>query len=111
MPWSAGDAKSHTKKANTPAKQKKWADTANGVLDSCLKGGGEQKSCEAKAIRVANSKMTEEIMEKNELKKQKIPKSAFLFIDPECKADLSYQEFGEDHWTGLDKQILCYSRV
>lgn len=57
MPWTSADAGSHTKKANTPEKKQRWASVANSVLESCLKSGGNQKECEAKAIRVANSKM------------------------------------------------------
>jgi len=47
MPWNPSDAKSKTKKASTPAKQKHWADVANAVL--------EKSGDEAKAIRIANS--------------------------------------------------------
>jgi hypothetical protein len=47
MPWTAGDALGHTKKANTPAKQRRWAKIANKTLD---KTGDE-----ARAIREANA--------------------------------------------------------
>ena len=47
MPWSASDAISHTKKADTPAKRRRWAAVAN----SALKGGDS----EASAIRQANA--------------------------------------------------------
>ena len=60
MPWTAGDAQSHTGKANTPAKQSKWASIANSVLSDCLSKGGNKKVCEAKAVRIANSKMSED---------------------------------------------------
>lgn len=49
MPWDKDDAKGKTKKANTPAKKRKWAKIANAVL----KDSGD----EALAIRVANSKI------------------------------------------------------
>ena len=49
MPWQPSDALKHTKKANNPASQKKWAEVAN----NCLKEYGD----EGLAIRVANSKM------------------------------------------------------
>jgi len=52
MPWKASDAQSHTKIANTPAKQKRWAAVANSALASCK---GDRKKCEASAIRQANS--------------------------------------------------------
>lgn len=47
MPWTASDAVKHTKNANTAAKQKKWAATANSVL--------KETGDDAKAIRIANS--------------------------------------------------------
>ncbi len=50
MPWTAADAKSHTKKADTPAKQKKWAKIANDALK-------EYDGDEGKAIAVANAAM------------------------------------------------------
>jgi uncharacterized protein YdaT len=48
MPWTASDGPSrHTKRANSPAKRKKWAGVANAVL----KKSGD----EGKAIRIANA--------------------------------------------------------
>ncbi len=47
MPWTATDAHHHTKKANTLAKQQRWASVANSVLSST----GD----EARAIREANA--------------------------------------------------------
>src|SRR6266699_5647264 len=48
MPWSASDAKSHTKAADTPEKQKKWATVANAALKT-------YKGDEGKAIASANA--------------------------------------------------------
>lgn len=79
MPWNPSDAKEHTKKANTKEKKKKWAKIANEVLENCLGKGGDRKECEAKAIRIANSKMSEEnSMEK---KTYKVPQSALNVRD------------------------------
>ena len=48
MPWDENDGpKRHTKKANTPAKRKQWADTANAVR--------EKTGDEASAVRIANA--------------------------------------------------------
>lgn len=47
MPWSSGDAMRHTKKANTPAKQKLWAKVAN---DALFRGLGD-----GTAVREANA--------------------------------------------------------
>lgn len=49
MPWTAKDASSKTKKANTPAKRKKWAKIANAALKS--------GKSEASAVRIANSRV------------------------------------------------------
>ena len=53
MPWNSGDATSHTKKADSLAKQRAWARIANSVLKQCLKKG--QGDCEGRAIRIANA--------------------------------------------------------
>jgi cation transport regulator ChaB len=48
MPWSPNDGPArHTKKANTPAKQKQWAKVANKVR--------EDSGDEGKAVRIANA--------------------------------------------------------
>lgn len=48
MPWSPSDGPSrHTKKANSPAKRKQWADVANKVR--------EESGDEGKAVRIANA--------------------------------------------------------
>lgn len=47
MPWQPSDAPAHTKKADTPVKQKLWAEVANRQL--------KKHGDEARAIRVANS--------------------------------------------------------
>lgn len=47
MPWTPSDATSHTKKANTKVKKKRWATVANRVLS--LTGD------EGRAIRIANA--------------------------------------------------------
>lgn len=48
MPWTARDAFSHTRKANTPALQARWATVANDALS-------KNKGDEAAAIRIANA--------------------------------------------------------
>jgi len=47
MPWTAADAQSHTKKANSPKRQRMWAEIANSVLSDTVD--------EARAIREANA--------------------------------------------------------
>lgn len=47
MPWSASDAKGHTKKADTPAKAAAWAHVANATL--------KRTGDEGQAVREANA--------------------------------------------------------
>ncbi len=47
MPWSASDAKRHTKKATSRGLQEEWASIANGVL--------ADTGDEGRAIRIANA--------------------------------------------------------
>lgn len=47
MPWKPSDAERHTKKANTPFKQRKWSEIANQLL--------KEGYSEGAAIRIANS--------------------------------------------------------
>jgi hypothetical protein len=57
MPWTAKDGpKRHTKAANTPAKQRQWADVANKEL--------EKTGDEGRAIRVANGVVRDHPSEK-----------------------------------------------
>ena len=51
MPWTKADAKRHTKKADTEAKQKRWADVANAAL--------KRGDSEGSAIRQANAVIAE----------------------------------------------------
>lgn len=46
MPWSASDARRHTKKARTPKQKRMWSHIANRLL-------GEGYS-EGEAVRIAN---------------------------------------------------------
>lgn len=47
MPWTPGDAKTHTKKASTPTMKRQWSDVANNIY--------HRTGDEARAIRGANS--------------------------------------------------------
>lgn len=55
MPWTAKDAKGHSKKADTPKKQKDWARIANDALKRCLADDESTEVCEGRAIRIANA--------------------------------------------------------
>ena len=54
MPWTPADAKRH-KKGLSPRQARQWAAVANSALRTCLARGRSQASCEASAIRQANS--------------------------------------------------------
>lgn len=56
MPWTAADAKKHIN-GLSKKQSRKWASMANAVRESCLESG--DKDCDAKAIRIANSKFSE----------------------------------------------------
>lgn len=58
MPWTADDAEKHNKGLSL-SKRKKWSKTANSVLSNCLKDGGSEDDCAAKAIRIANFSVKE----------------------------------------------------
>ena len=53
MPWTAEDVERHNAGLSDKRKRQ-WVAVANSTLASCLKDGGEQKECEAKAVRIAN---------------------------------------------------------
>jgi len=91
MPWSVSDVEKH-RKGLTPEEKKKWVVIANGVLDDCIKKGGTDKTCAPKAIRIANSKFSEEIPN---MKKEQIPSNAFLFMDHEARAEVFIEGEGK----------------
>lgn len=53
MPWKAADAKSHTKAANTPRRQRMWAHVANGVA--------KDTGNEGQAVREANAVVKKDV--------------------------------------------------
>lgn len=57
MPWSVGDVDKH-KKGLSPKQKERWVAAANAHLKKCEADGG--KDCEASAIRVANTVVTNE---------------------------------------------------
>ena len=78
MPWNVSDVDAH-KRGLTPAQKKKWVEIANGIYKDCLAKGGTDKTCAPKAIKIANSKFSEEsIMKKETLK---LNRSALSFTD------------------------------
>ena len=46
MPWTPADAQRHDSKADTPKKQRQWADVANSVL--------KRTGSDAEAVKQAN---------------------------------------------------------
>jgi len=107
MPWTARDATRHTEKADTPHKQKRWAEVANDALSRCLDEGRSQEECEGSAVRQANSviagmkeleneieqEVTDRILSTIELTLKgtaadnDLPDSAFLYVEPGDKDD------------------------
>ena len=54
MPWTPEDSRRH-KKGLSARQRRQWARVANSALARCLREGRSQSSCEASAIRQANS--------------------------------------------------------
>lgn len=59
MPWTPEDAQRYTSAADTPEKQRMWAEIANRALFSCMSDGGKHDECAARAIRIANAAVAE----------------------------------------------------
>lgn len=88
MPWTKADVSKHTSKAKTDTQKAKWVSVANGVLKDCQAKGG--KDCEGKAVRIANSKFSEDGKMSKETKK--IPMGAMRFVATESHA---FTEFAD----------------
>lgn len=85
MPWKPSDASKH-KKGLSESQKKKWAKIANEVLEQCQKDNG--KDCEAKAIRVANSRVGNKKNSEEDTsmgkKMLRIPKGGYKFTSDEA---------------------------
>jgi hypothetical protein len=90
MPWSVSDVDSH-KKGLSPSQKKKWVSVANGIYKECMKTGTDAV-CAPKAIRIANSKFSEEPMKNKET--LKLNRSALIFTDHETFAKVEAKEEG-----------------
>lgn len=53
MPWTVSDV-DRFKRGLSAAQKRRWVRVANSALRSCLDNGGQQRQCEASAIRQAN---------------------------------------------------------
>ena len=90
MPWTVSDVDSH-KKGLSPTDKKKWVSIANAILRDCLAKGGTDATCAPKAIKIANSKFSEETMKKE----IKLTKSAMCFAQGEGSVKLEQFEEGK----------------
>lgn len=54
MPWTIDDVERH-KKGLTEEQKKLWVKVANAERERCIVKGGDEKTCDAKAIKIANS--------------------------------------------------------
>jgi hypothetical protein len=57
MPFTAGDAQRHTKKASTSRLRRMWSRIANSVRQRLLDEGMSESEADARAIRAANSRI------------------------------------------------------
>ncbi len=87
MPWTVKDVDRH-KKGLTSTQKKSWVKTANKVLADCKAKKG--KDCEGKAIRIANSKFSQEMKMTKEI--QKIPEAALQLVQHDCFAQVTGDE-------------------
>ena len=87
MPWTVSDVDEH-KKGLTPTQKKKWVSTANSVYKDCMKAG-DDKTCAAKAIKIANSQFSEEGA-MGDL--QKVPYGALRLVSTDCHAMVDESE-------------------
>ena len=55
MPWISSQV-DEFRKGLSRKQKKKWVAVANGALASCMEGGGSDKECAGRAVRIANSK-------------------------------------------------------
>jgi hypothetical protein len=60
MPFSVKDVEKHTKKATSDKLKRQWVEVANSALERCE---GDAETCDASAIRQANSVIAKEIGE------------------------------------------------
>jgi len=60
MPWSTKDVDKHIKGLSDKQK-KQWVRIANSVRDKCLKDGGSEKDCDAKAVKYANGVLSSNV--------------------------------------------------
>lgn len=58
MPWNVSDVEKHKKGLSASAKRR-WVKIANSILAECQET--KQADCEARAIRIANSRVGEGI--------------------------------------------------
>lgn len=63
MPWTVADVDRFNKGLSDKQKRQ-WVSVANSTLSECLKKGNNRKSCEGKAVRVANGVVKKETSDK-----------------------------------------------
>jgi hypothetical protein len=112
MPWTAAEATSHTKSANTAKKKRQWAHVANSMLEST--------GSEAKAIKAANSAVGDEFWDGDTFKilsfrqycidvgwtEESRAAAAAAKRKAQWLAKMQAQIFGSKPMTGARKKIL-----
>ena len=97
MPWTPEDSTKHSKKADTSNKKKRWAAVANSVLESCLADGGDQKTCESKAITQASGVIAK--LDENESYNYLVDISNIELEEKDGKKSSWIEIFREGSWT------------
>jgi HK97 family phage prohead protease len=72
MPWTIEDVDKH-KKGLTDKEKEQWVAVANSALESCLKDGGAEESCDISAIKQANGTVEKKAINESKIEIRIIP--------------------------------------
>jgi len=96
MPWTINDVEKF-KKGLTEKQKEKWVAVANGALKECTSKGGEKIDCEQSAIRIANSKFSEDAkLSQTRYLKDQVETEGDLRMETRLRLALSEIEIDED---------------
>ena len=85
MPWSVEDVDSKVK-GLTDKQKKQWVAIANSTRDECISDGGDEKTCDAKAIRIANGTV-KKVKESDEMSMDDIRQAIQGALNPAKDSD------------------------
>jgi len=95
MPFSASDAKTHTKKAKTAKQRRQWATVANSTRLKCIADGKSEKTCDARGIRAANSAIAKGVDEMDKIESPAVE----LEAQPDANLKEGYYADDVESWS------------